>query len=63
MERAFREIPEGKIEEADNHAFLVSLGLHSGKSWGDLLKSKRILIVSEAGSGKTYECQNQADLL
>jgi len=63
IERSFKEIPKGKIEEADNHAFLVSLGYSSGKIWADLLKSKRILIVAEAGSGKSYECENQADLL
>jgi hypothetical protein len=26
-------------------------------SWSDLLASPRVLIVSEAGTGKTYECQ------
>jgi hypothetical protein len=63
IERTFKEIPEGKIEESDNHSYLVSLGLSSGKTWADLLKAKRILIVSEAGSGKTYECENQAKVL
>lgn len=32
----------------------------SGVSWDDLLKSQRILIVSEAGAGKTYECESKA---
>jgi hypothetical protein len=63
IERTFKEIPEGKIEESDTWPFLASLGYSSGKTWADLLKSKRILIVSEAGSGKTYECENQSKLL
>lgn len=32
----------------------------SGISWGELLKSQRILIVAEAGAGKTYECESKA---
>lgn len=32
----------------------------SGVSWEELLKSQRILIVSEAGAGKTYECESKA---
>jgi len=28
-----------------------------------LLESQRILIVSEAGAGKTYECQTQQQIL
>src|SRR5262245_46203506 len=32
----------------------------SGVSWDELLKSRRILIVSEAGAGKTYECESKA---
>lgn len=32
----------------------------SGVSWDELLRSQRILIVSEAGAGKTYECESKA---
>lgn len=32
----------------------------SGISWDELLKSQRILIVSEAGAGKTFECESKA---
>lgn len=32
----------------------------AGVSWDELLKSQRILIVSEAGAGKTYECESKA---
>lgn len=59
IERTFQDIPEGKFDEADQHAFLVGLGWREGLAWDDLLNSKRILIVSEAGAGKTYECEEQ----
>lgn len=63
IERTFQDIPDGKIEDADQHELLVSLGWSIGTSWGELLQSKRILIVSEAGAGKTHECQDQSKLL
>lgn len=35
------------------------LGLTSSIDWSELLKSTRVLIVSEAGTGKTFECRAQ----
>lgn len=32
-------------------------------TWDDLLKLRRVLIVSEVGAGKTYECRAQRDQL
>ena len=32
-------------------------------TWKDLLLSKRVLIISEAGSGKTYECREECKRL
>lgn len=65
IERIFSPIPEGKIEEADEQSILLRLGfgLPSGMTWEALLQSKRVLLVSEAGSGKTYECRNQCERL
>lgn len=63
IERTFQDIPKGKITEADQQSFLIGLGWSRGISWPDLLKSKRILITSEAGSGKTHECRCKAKML
>lgn len=63
IERTFNDIPEGKVSEADQQSFLVSLGWSRGATWDDLLQSKRILMISEAGAGKTYECRAQAESL
>ncbi|PLW79181.1 NACHT domain-containing protein [Cohaesibacter celericrescens] len=60
IERTFQNIPNEKISEADQQSFLVSLGWARGSTWDDLLLSKRVLIISEAGAGKTYECRTQA---
>jgi len=63
IERTFQNIPDGKIGEADQQSFLVSLGWARGSTWNDLLTSKRVLIISEAGAGKTYECRAQTKRL
>ncbi|MGO8180180.1 hypothetical protein [Rhizobium leguminosarum] len=57
IERSFQDIPNDRNTEAAQTAFLWDLGWHSGSSWSDLLESKRVLIISEAGAGKTYECR------
>jgi hypothetical protein len=59
ISRIFQNIPDGKINEADQQAFLLSLGWSRGITWDDLLRSRRALVISEAGAGKTYECRAQ----
>lgn len=63
IERTFQDIPEGKLSEADQRSFLVSLGWASETTWEDLMRSKRVLMIGEAGAGKTYECRGQAERL
>ena len=60
IERTFQNIPEGSLNETDQHSFLDSLGWSKGATWADLLRSRRVLLISEAGTGKTYECREQA---
>ncbi len=63
IERSFCDIPEDKIMDIDQAASLASIRRSGSIGWDDLLKFQRILIVSEAGAGKTYECQKQRDVL
>lgn len=63
IERSFQDIPDNKITEVEQTAFLRDLDWHEGSNWDDLLKSKRILIISEAGAGKTYECRTRQQAL
>ena len=63
IERTFQNIPNGKLTESNDQAFLISLGWSKGIIWSKLLQSKRVLIISEAGAGKTYECRYQAKRL
>ena len=63
IERTFQNISEEGLNKADQQSYLVSLGWSRGTGWQKLLCSKRILIVSEAGAGKTYECESQCQRL
>jgi hypothetical protein len=63
IERTFNDISKENITKADSHNFLVGLGYSNGIGWGDLLNSKRVLIISEAGAGKTFECRTQCKAL
>src|ERR1700730_12907071 len=63
MKRVFLDIPDDKIEEIDQMSSLVGLGGSGGPDWADLLKSNRVLIISEAGAGKTFECRSQQETM
>jgi hypothetical protein len=63
IQRAFNDIAPDKISEADQQSCLTSLGWSRASGWADILRSKRILIISEAGAGKTYECREQRQRL
>lgn len=60
IERIFQDIREADLRNADQQSFLVNLGWKDGLTWQGLFQSRRVLIISEAGAGKTYECRNQA---
>jgi len=63
IERTFQDIRESELRDADQQSYLVNLGWSRGTTWEDLLRSKRVLIISEAGAGKTFECRKQAQRL
>lgn len=63
IQRKFVEFKEEDNLDIEQVEHLARMGYSSQIVWGDLLKSKRILIVSEAGAGKSYECREQANLL
>lgn len=63
IERSFQDIPGDKITEAERTAFLSDLGWHRGSNWDDLLQTRRVLIISEAGAGKTFECRTKQQAL
>jgi hypothetical protein len=60
--RTFRDLTEAELDDVDG-SYLLTRSWHGAIGWPELLRSQRILIVSEAGVGKTYECQHQQQAL
>lgn len=62
LHRTFHELPKHSSENDEQY---VSLGFRVGERlrWPNLIKEYRLIILSEAGSGKTYEIRNVASTL
>ncbi len=63
IQRIFRDLSDEEVVDLERVSSLLSLGMAAGIGWNELLQSQRILIVAEAGTGKTHECQQQQRLL
>ena len=64
LQRQFHDVPKDAEREDTEH--LVSLSQYEfGPSfgWSELLKRKRVILLAEAGSGKTKEMEEQAKRL
>ncbi|KAB0567776.1 ATP-binding protein [Pseudomonas palleroniana] len=59
IRRAFGTLSQEKAADIENLILRDQLGLTPTIDWDELLKSMRVLIVSEAGTGKTFECRAQ----
>jgi hypothetical protein len=59
IKRSFRDLSDAEVADIEKASALVRVGWTGGFGWDELLRSHRVLIVSEAGAGKTYECQAQ----
>jgi hypothetical protein len=57
ISRTFRDLSDKGVPDAESASLLAHSGRSYGSDWDDLLTARRILIVSEAGVGKTYECR------
>nr|WP_202034882.1 hypothetical protein [Pseudomonas aeruginosa] len=63
MKRTFRKLRKPEQLANDFSSGWDQGSRAEGIDWGELLKYPRVLLVSEAGAGKTYECQQQAAAL
>lgn len=61
--RTFRDLHQ-KDDSLYDYDFGWEFGLNrAATTWAEVLASKRILLVSEAGAGKTHECEQEAKRL
>ncbi|MEG3146746.1 hypothetical protein U1839_19005 [Sphingomonas sp. RT2P30] len=58
--RHFRDIESSELSDPQQVSILSAWDLPTGADWEELLKSSRIVILAEAGSGKTRELQERA---
>jgi hypothetical protein len=63
IQRSFRDLSDAQVADIANASLLVQVGLSESIGWDEVLQSQRILIVSEAGAGKTYECRARQERL
>jgi hypothetical protein len=59
IKRLFRDLSDAEVADIEKASVLARVGWTESFCWDELLRSQRVLIVSEAGTGKTYECQAQ----
>jgi hypothetical protein len=58
LNRDFHPISKGaEAAQAEDFETRIAFGLSSRVHWDDLLKEPRVVILAEAGAGKTYEIQ------
>lgn len=57
IKRSFRDLSDAEVADIEKASALARVGWTGSFGWDELLRSQRVLIVSEAGAGKTYECQ------
>ena len=57
IHRSFRDLSDETSNAVEQASILAQMGWSDAFGWSELLRSQRVLIVSEAGSGKTHECR------
>ena len=62
LQRTFHDLPK-QANESDDTDFSQWLPVDKRLRWPDLIKEYRLVILSEAGSGKTSEIRNSASTL
>ncbi len=61
--RTFRDLHDERMSDIETLAAFARAGLPGGIDWDELLKSRRVLLISEAGAGKTFECRTRRDAM
>ena len=60
LNRSFDLISKDREFNEDSYDLSMSFGLFETKKWSDLLKLHRVIILAEAGAGKTEEIRATA---
>lgn len=60
VSRSFRDLTPEELKDPEFLTAPYTYAFRSVTNWDDLLKSERIMLLSEGGTGKTHECVAQA---
>ncbi len=63
LSRTFFDLPSDEQHDVETSEFLARFSRGRSIDWPALLQSDRILIVSEAGMGKSHECRREQERL
>ena len=63
LKRRFRDLTDKELEDTESLVSLGEYGFSLSIGWLELLEYPRVILLAEAGSGKTIEMEEQAKLL
>lgn len=63
VQRTFRDLSQEEVADVERASMLARMGWSGTFGWDRLLESRRVLMIAEAGAGKTYECRTQRQAL
>ena len=63
LKRRFRNLTDKELEDAESLISLGEFGFYPDIGWSELLRHPRVILLAEAGSGKTMEMEEQAKRL
>lgn len=63
VERSFRDLTVKEMNDPELLTSMEMYGLGATLGWSKILENDRILLLSAAGAGKTFECQTKAKQL
>src|SRR5438874_624650 len=63
VSRRFRELTDAEVKDPETLLLLADAGLLKGLTWADVLQRPRVVLLAEAGSGKTFEMRERVNQL
>lgn len=60
LSRRFCELTKSELEDSESLLSLADAGLLKSMSWADVVLHPRVVLLAEAGSGKTFEMRERA---
>ena len=63
LQRRFRDLKDAQFEDTEAPSFLEEYGFGPAFGWSDLLENARVVLLAQAGAGKSWEMEERAKRL